>query len=289
MSPRLGAHVSIAGGLPLALDRGREIGCDTIQIFTSNQTQWKKRLLAAEEVQAFRAGLRSSALSPILAHDSYLINLASPEKELRDRSIRSFLEEMNRAEALGIAYLVFHPGAHTGAGEDDGLSRVADALRFLLRETAGFRLRLLIESTAGQGTSLGYRFEHLAALLQLVSDPQRLGICLDTCHLFAAGYDLRTPGAYRQTMKSFDEIVGIGNLYAFHLNDSRKELGSRVDRHEHVGRGHIGWEGFRLLLNDRRFSRLPMVIETPGEDKQFREDLASLRALVSRAPRTRRD
>jgi deoxyribonuclease-4 len=278
--PRLGAHVSISGGLPNAFDRGRDLGCETIQVFTRNQTQWRARPLGAAEIDAFFQADPSGDLQPVLAHDSYLINLASPQKELWQKSCGAFYEEMLRADSLHIPFLVFHPGSHTGSGEQDGLKNVSQALNQLIEKTGDSGLRILIESTAGQGSSLGYRFEQLALLLEWTERKDRIGICLDTCHIFAAGYDIRTEKSYFQTMEAFDSIVGLKRLFAFHVNDSRKELGSRVDRHEHIGQGHIGLEGFRCLVNDARLHSLPMILETPGEDEDFHRNLTLLRSLI---------
>lgn len=278
--PRLGAHVSIAGGLAKAYDRAKSIGCESMQIFTRNQTQWRARPLEAGEIAGFLQAEPADQIRPVLVHDSYLINLASPDAELRQKSCDSFLEEMNRAEALRISYLIFHPGSHTGSGETDGLQRIAEALNLLIEKTPDFHLRLLVESTAGQGSSLGYRFEHLAWIIERIEQKGRIGVCLDTCHIFAAGYEIRTPAGYRKTMDAFDAIVGISNLFAFHLNDCRKELGSRVDRHAHIGEGQIGLDGFRLLVNDPRLCHLPMILETPGEEEDFRRNLDLLRSLI---------
>lgn len=280
-APRLGAHISVAGGAFNAPHRGRSIGCDTIQIFTRNQTQWRSKPLSDEEVTKFHQAVNETRIGPIVAHDSYLINLGSPEEPKWKQSREAFDDEIRRAELLGIDYLVFHPGAHMKAGEEHGLKRIAEALNLALQKTAGYRLQILIESTAGQGSALGYRFEHLATLIEMVEDKPRIGVCLDTCHLFAAGYELRTVAGYEKTILEFDQIVGLSNLKAMHVNDSKKELGSRVDRHEDIGKGCIGTEGFRNILHDKRLSALPMILETPGEEPEHARNLATLRQILN--------
>lgn len=275
----IGAHVSVAGGLDLAPARGRAVGCEVAQIFTKNSNQWAARPLAADEIERFKRAQAETGVPVLMAHDSYLINLCA-EGDLRARSEAAFREELERCEALGISYLVTHPGAHLGAGEEEGLRRMAAAIDRVHAATRGFRSKVLLENTAGQGSCVGHRFEHLARLLELVREPERLGVCFDTCHAFAAGYDLRTPEGYRRVMDEFDRLVGLERLGAFHLNDSKKGLGCRVDRHEHIGRGEIGLEAFRALLNDRRVSDRPMVIETQkGEEGGVDLDVINLTTL----------
>ncbi|MGH7410559.1 MAG: deoxyribonuclease IV [Candidatus Methylomirabilis sp.] len=279
----LGAHMSIAGGIDLAPMRGQEVGCQTIQLFTKSSNQWRARPLPPDEIERYQANLRASGIAPAVAHDSYLINLASTDPELQRKSAAAFLEELGRAEALGIPYLVTHPGAHMGAGEESGLRQVANSLRELLKQTKGYRVQVVIETTAGQGTSLGHRFEQIAALLDQIGLPERTGVCLDTCHVFAAGYDIRTPEGYAQVLDAFDKVVGISHLRVIHLNDSKKELGCRVDRHEHIGRGAIGLEAFRCLVNDPRLRGVAMILETPKDDdfvSADRRNLATLRRLA---------
>ncbi|MCS6852967.1 MAG: deoxyribonuclease IV [Gemmataceae bacterium] len=263
--PLFGAHMSIAGGYHRALLAARDHDCDTVQLFTKNSNQWAGKEITDEEVRTFRRLLKETGLKLPVAHDSYLINLASPDDALFRRSVDAFVEELQRAERLGLRYLVTHPGAHMDAGEEAGLRRVAEALDEVHQRCPGFRAQVLLETTAGQGTTLGYRFEHLASILEKVRDPDRLGVCFDTCHVFAAGYPLAPEAAYRQTLREFDRLVGLSRLKVFHLNDSAKPLGSRVDRHAHIGRGHLGLEPFRLLVNDRRFRQKPMILETPKE------------------------
>lgn len=279
----LGAHMSIAGGLDRAIHRGEEAGCEAVQIFTKNSTQWAAKPLSRENAENFRETLRTSKVSVVFVHDSYLINLGSPKKADRKKSIDAFLEEMRRVESLGLPYLVAHPGAHLGSGESEGLQRIAESLNILLDRTKRFRMKVLLETTAGQGTTLGYRFEHLGKLLELAEQPARVGICFDTCHVFAAGYDIRTPKGYEKVMDEFDAVVGLSHIKAFHLNDCKKDLGCRVDRHEHIGKGFIGIGGFRSLMRDRRFETIPMVLETPkGPDmKEDKQNLKLLRSLAS--------
>jgi deoxyribonuclease-4 len=275
--------MSIAGGIDLAPLRGKEVGCRTIQLFTKSSNQWRARPLPPEEIERYRANLRAAGIAPAVAHDSYLINLASTDAGLHRRSMTAFLEELERAEALGIRYLVTHPGAHMGAGEGIGLRRLSNSIRELLKQTAGCRVQVVIETAAGQGTSLGHRFEQIALLLDQIGVPERTGVCLDTCHIFAAGYDIRSPAGYADVIGAFDEVVGIPHLKVIHLNDSKRELGCRVDRHEHIGKGAIGPEAFRCLLTDPRLKGIPMILETPKDDDfavADRRNLDALRRLV---------
>ena len=282
--PLFGAHMSIAGGCHNALLAARDHGCSSVQLFTKNSNQWNARDLTDEEVRLFRRTLRQTRLRFPTAHDSYLINLASPDEALSRRSLEAFIVEMQRAERLGLRYLVTHPGASLDSGEEAGLARVARALDEAHRRCPGFRVQVLLETTAGQGTTLGHRFEHLARILSLVEEPDRLGVCLDTCHVFAAGYALAPEREYRGTMREFERLIGLKRLRVFHLNDSLKPQGSRVDRHAHIGRGCLGLQPFRLLINDRRFRNRPMLLETPkegldGEDMDA-VNLGTLRSLL---------
>jgi deoxyribonuclease IV len=261
--PRLGAHQSIAGGLPLAIDRAVAAGCEALQIFTKSTGQWRARPISPEEREAFRRRARESGVAPIVAHNSYLINVAASDPALRARSIASLAEERDRAEALGLDALVMHPGSHTS--EDAGLGLIADALTGLLRARPRSRVKLLLEHTAGQGSNLGHRFEQLAYIIRRVGRTRRVGVCLDTCHLVAAGYDISSPDGYDATFSEFDRVIGLDRLALFHLNDSKRPCGSRVDRHEHIGRGCVGGPAFERLINDPRFAALPMIIETPKE------------------------
>jgi deoxyribonuclease IV len=283
--PLFGAHMSIVGGYQMALLAARDHGCDTVQLFTKAPNQWAGKPILPEEAKLFRRTLRETGLRFPLAHDSYLINLASPDDALYRKSIEAFVDEMQRAEVLGIRYLVTHPGAHMGAGEDEGLARVAKAFDEVHRRCAGFKVQVLLETTAGQGTSLGHRFEHLRDIIAQTAEPGRLGVCLDTCHVVAAGYSLSTERDYRATIREFGRVIGLRRLKAFHLNDSLKPLGSRVDRHAHIGRGHLGLEPFRYLVNDRRFRSRPMILETAKESEESDDmdavNLSVLRGLVA--------
>jgi len=275
----IGAHMSISGGIYTALERGHELGCETIQIFTKNASRWNAKELTEKDLELFKGALKATGIWPVVAHDSYLINLAGPDEGLRRRSIDAFLTEMKRAEYLGIPFLVSHLGAHGGAGEEEGLRRLVDSLNEIGSMARDLRLKVLMETTAGQGTALGYRFEHFAYILENVEGNERLGVCFDTAHVFAAGYDVRTEEGFGKVLEEFDAVVGIDRIYVFHANDSKRELGSRIDRHEHIGKGYIGLEAFRFLLNDPRFEGLPMILETPKEGNMDEENLKVLRSL----------
>ncbi|HEU4324073.1 MAG TPA: deoxyribonuclease IV [Roseiflexaceae bacterium] len=275
---KFGAHMSISGGLHRAFEQGERAGCDTIQIFSKNQQQWRAKPLTDQEIALFKAEQERTGFGPLVVHDSYLINLASPKDDLWEKSTAAFTEELERCAALGIPYLVTHPGAHTGSGEEVGLRREAEALNRLFDAGVGGDVTVLLETTAGQGTVLGHRFEHLALLFELVKRPERMGVCVDTCHLLAAGYEFRTPEGYAATFAEFDRLIGLDRIKVFHVNDSQKDLGSRVDRHTHIGEGYVGLEGFRLLVNDPRFAGRPMILETPKGD-DLAEDVANLAKL----------
>ncbi len=279
---RLGAHESIGGGLHKAFDRAQSVGCETLQIFVKSNRSWAVKPLTEEDIERFKAKAEETDIQPVVGHTSYLLNLGTPNDTLWKRSRDTLIIELERCEALGVPYLVLHPGSHVGTGEEAGLARVAQALGEVHAATPGFRAQILLEATAGQGTNLGYRFEHLGWLLEHTPTGERMGICLDTCHIFAAGYELRTPEGYAATMEAFDRIVGLQRLLALHLNDSKGGLGSRKDRHEHIGKGHIGLEGFRHVLNDSRLANLPGLLETPKSDDlhEDRENLVVLRSLV---------
>ena len=282
--------MSIAGGLHLALERGREVGCGAVQIFLKNQRQWAAKPLAADEVRAFGAARRATAIRHVFAHSSYLINLGHPDAAPWSRAVAAFTDELERAEALGLSCVVIHPGSHMGAGLEAGIGRVTAALDESLARTAGYRVKIALENTAGAGNTIGRTFGELATLLERAARPERLGVCLDTCHLFAGGYDLRNEAGYRRAMAECEATVGRRRVLAFHLNDAKAPLGSGLDRHEHIGRGRIGLSAFRLLLNHRRLGRLPMALETPKEDGWDQRNLATLRRLrpPARTPRPRR-
>ncbi len=262
---RIGGHMSITGGLHRAFERGYNLSCDTIQIFTKNANQWKGKELTQTDIQRFKTARDKTRIKPVIAHNSYLINLASPYREIQEKSIFAMEDEVTRASMLEIPYLVIHPGSHMGKGEDEGLKRIASALNRIISRTSKTKVRILLETTAGQGSSIGNRFEHLSELLNMTENKDRIGICLDTCHIFAAGYDIRTRQSYKKTKNEFDKIVGINNLFVIHLNDSKKELGSRIDRHEHIGKGHIGIEAFSYIVTDPDLCHIPGIIETPKE------------------------
>ena len=283
-SPTLGAHMSIAGGYYKAVLAAQQAGCSTVQLFTKNNNQWRAKPLSDEDVRLFGNSLRETRLQTPIAHACYLINLASPDPTLWKKSVNALVEEVRRCEALQLTYLVVHPGSHMDSSVAAGLERVAQALDETHDQTRGVRTQVLLEITAGQGSNLGYRFEHIARILELVRDPDRLGVCFDTCHAFAAGYPMGTKAEYRTTMQQFDKTIGLDLVKAVHLNDSKRELGSRVDRHEHIGRGQLGLEPFRFLLNDPRFRRVPMYLETPKGTEKGRDldviNLKTLRRLV---------
>ncbi len=273
--------MSIAGGLHLALTRGRDVGCSVVQIFLKNQRQWTARPYRDSEVREFRVTWKSTGIRVVFAHASYLINLATPVPAEWRRAVDVFHDELERAEALGLPFVVIHPGSHRGSGVEEGVRRVAQAVDLLHERTRGHRVRIVLENTAGGGASIGRSFEELAAVVGAVREPDRVGVCLDTCHLFAAGYDIRSADGYRLTMARGLRLLGRGRVCAFHLNDARQPLGSGLDRHEKIGRGHLGVEAFRRLVNDRRFARVPMALETPKdpEPRADREALALLRRL----------
>jgi len=284
---RLGAHESIAGGLHLAFDRARTVGCDAVQLFVKSNRAWAVKPLTEEDIRLFKEKAAETGIHPAVGHASYLLNPAAPDEELWRKSRDTLIIELERCEALDIPYLVLHPGSHMDAGEEEGLKRVARALGEVHAATRGFRARILLETTAGQGTNLGYRFEQLAWLIENTPEGERLGVCLDTCHAFAAGYELRTPEGYEATLEEFDRIIGLSRLLAVHLNDSKNGLGSRVDRHEHIGKGVLGLETFRMVVNDPRMAALPGLLETPKSDDLHEdvENLSVLRSLVgSRQP-----
>ena len=281
---RFGAHMSIAGGLPLSIERAIDLKLDTLQIFSKNQRQWKAPPLKDEEADAFISTMRGSGLYPLVCHDSYLINLGNPREEPFLRSVDAFTDELVRADRLEVDHLVMHPGSPLKSGEEAGLDRIVKGLDL---SWSGFeekgdsgKIMVLLEATAGQGTNLGYTFEQLARIKESVSFGERVGVCFDTCHVYASGYDIKTPEGYEDTMNRFDDMIGLSNLKAFHLNDSIKGLGSRVDRHTHIGEGTLGPEPFGLIVNDGRFGEIPMILETPGGEVYDRKNLALLRGLV---------
>ncbi len=284
LAPLLGAHLSIAGGVSQAFDRAVELDCNAMQIFTKNASQWRSKPLPAEEITAFTNAWQDSAVLSVTAHDSYLINLAAPEGDKRSRSLEAFVDEMDRCAVLGIPDLVMHPGAHLGAGEETGLQRIAEALRSIFA-AAPHQVRILLENTAGQGSYLGYRFEQLAEIMERVPEG-RFGICFDTCHALAAGYDLTSREGFEKTMDEFERRLGTEQIAAFHLNDSLKERGSRVDRHALIGQGAVALEVFTAIMNDPRFAAVPKLLETaPGENNcHHRASLSLLRQMAEKSP-----
>ncbi len=274
--------MSIAGGVHNALLEGKKVECQAIQIFTRSSRQWSARPYTKEEVALFHHNRKATGIGAIVAHDSYLLNLGSPDAALRKKSIAAFIDEFERCEILGVSALIAHPGAHMGAGALQGIKTIARSLDEVHKSCRGFKAKIALEITAGQGSCLGYRFEQIRDIIDATKESDRLRVCFDTEHAFAAGYDFRTRSGYAAVFEEFEELVGIERLAAFHLNDSKKELGSRVDRHDHIGQGQLGVEAFRLILNDRRFRGLPMCLETPkGKDlKEDRENLTLLRSLM---------
>lgn len=275
---QFGAHESIAGGVFTAIERGHKATCDTIQMFNKSNSQWKAKKLTTDEIDLFFRRIEETGVTVSVSHTSYLINIASPNPELAEKSYASLKEEMERCNVLKIPSLVFHPGSHVGCGEEVGMDRVAEYINRLFGELPDNTVTLLLETTAGQGTNLGYRFEQLAYMIDRVENKDQVGVCLDTCHVFAAGYPIVTPAEYKKTMQQFDDVIGLGRLRIIHANDSKKELGSKRDRHEHIGQGHIGLAGFRNFVNDPRLADVPMIIETPKGD-DLSEDIENLKVL----------
>ena len=275
----IGAHMSIAGGVHRAIELGARAGCRTVQMFLKNSTQWKGKPLTLDERERYRELRAESRISPVLAHASYLINLASPDEQLFERSSAALAEEMERANFLEVPFLILHPGSHKGCGEAAGIARISSALNRVLDRVPP-PVTVLLENTAGQGASIGDTFEQLARLYEGTRAKERIGFCLDTCHLHAAGYDIRTQQAFLRTLREFDRLIGLDRVRAWHVNDSKAELGRRLDRHAHIGQGTIGLEAFRALVNDRRLANVPKILETPkGPD--LREDLMNLAVLRS--------
>lgn len=297
MIPLIGAHLSIAGGVDKALERGVALGCTTVQIFSKNNMQWFTRALGDEEIQRFHQRRQQTSIAPVFSHSGYLINLGATNPRFYEQSIRALADELYRAQLLGLPFVVLHPGSHMGRGEEAGIQQIASALDQVLTHAAPrsqaprseIPPRVALEVTAGQGHCLGCRFEHIARIYESVANPERLALCLDTCHLFAAGYDIRTRKGYEQTISELDRIIGIKQVVAIHMNDSKCPLGSRVDRHAHIGKGHLGLDPFRFILTDPRFAKVPKVLETPKENeangisKMDKRNLAILKRLTRAA------
>lgn len=280
MEQLLGAHTSISGGVSTSIERAVKLKFTAMQIFSKNNNRWFAKPLEEKEINAFKSGLETSNIKYTVVHDSYLINLCAANKSLLKKSRDSFIDEIKRCEQLGIEYLNFHPGAHTGQGEEDGLKIIAESINIAHNETKKYKVKSMLETTAGQGTNLGYTFEQLRKIIELVEDKKRMCVCIDTAHIFAAGYDLRKPKEYKKTMNEFDDVIGLDLLKCMHINDSKKELGSKVDRHEHIGKGFIGKEGFTNIMNDKKIAHVPKILETP-KGKDMKEDIMNLKILKS--------
>jgi deoxyribonuclease-4 len=279
----LGAHFSIVGGLRAALDRASDHACTALQIFTKNATTWKERTLSDEEIARFRSAQQASEIRSVCAHGAYLINLASPDSEKRHKSMTALEHELVRASELSIPHVLIHPGAHMGRGEKQGISLIGEAIAQTFERVPDATTQLLLETTSGQGSSLGHSFQQLAAISEAAAVGNRIGFCFDTSHVFAAGYDIRTKAAYEKTLEALDKEIGLDRLHVIHLNDSKKPLGSRIDRHEHIGKGAIGIEAFKMIMNDPRLAAIPKIIETPkGKSPVYydRKNLDRLRSLV---------
>ncbi len=272
--------MSIAGGVENALKDAAKVKCGAVQVFTKNSNRWKGKPISAPSAEEFSRRAREFRPEFLISHTSYLINLASPGSEGRKKSIDAMIDELERAERLGLKGAVLHPGSHMGEGEEKGIGRIVRSLDAVHRATKGFSALTLLETTAGQGTNLGYRFEHLAAIIDGVKNPERVGVCLDTCHVFAAGYPIHERKGFLAVFREFDAVIGLEKLFAIHVNDSMKPFGSRRDRHEHIGKGEMGLEPFRLLVNDLRFRKIPMILETK-KSKDLHEDVENLAVLRS--------
>jgi deoxyribonuclease-4 len=270
--------MSTSGGVHTAVDRALSIGCTALQVFTKNNNQWSAKPLAEEEIENYKRRIAEATITPVMAHDSYLINLCAMNPDTLERSRKAFIDELTRCEQFGIQLLNFHPGAHGGAGEEEGIKRVVESLNIAHERTEEFKVLSVVETSAGQGTAVGYKFEQLEKIINGVDKPDRMAVCVDTCHIFAAGYDIRTEEKYEATFEEFDNIIGLQRLVAFHYNDSKKEFGSHRDRHEHIGKGMIGVAGFSLLMNDTRFANIPKILETP-KSKDLHEDVENMKVL----------
>jgi deoxyribonuclease-4 len=274
----LGSHTSVSGGIHTAFARAASIGCTTMQVFVKNANQWYGKPCTNDDVSKYREAEARTNIRPVIAHAAYLINLCAVNPAIRKKSREGFLDELRRCELFGIKALVVHPGAHVGAGEEEGIKRIAESLNVIHEETQGFRTLSTLETTAGQGTTLGYRFEQLRRIIDLVEDKDRVAVCIDTCHLFAAGYPVHTKEGWDSTIKEFDRIIGLQRLAAAHVNDSMKPFGSRLDRHEHIGKGMMGLEGFRAMMNDPRFAAVPKILET-DKSEDLHEDVENMNVL----------
>lgn len=273
----LGAHMSIAGGVDKAIERGQSIGCTAIQIFVKNNNQWQGKQLSEEEIERFKEKQKESGIF-VFAHTGYLINLASPKEDVYEKSMGSMLEELERSERLGIPFIVLHPGSSLDTPKEDGIKKIAKSINELFKKTDGYKVKIALETTAGAGSSIGSKFSEIGEIIALIGDKKRIGVCFDTCHSFAAGYDIKTKKGYKKTWEEFDKEIGLKYLLAFHINDSKQPFESHKDRHEHIGKGTLGLEPFRMILNDKRFNNIPMCLETPKEPDLF-DDVMNLKIL----------
>ncbi|NUM69229.1 MAG: deoxyribonuclease IV [Ignavibacteriaceae bacterium] len=272
----MGAHTSTQGGVAASVDLAQKLGFTAMQIFTKNNNRWEAKPLTDEEIEKYKEKLAASEIKYVVSHDSYLINLCAPDPIMLDKSRRAFLDELQRCEQLGIPHLNFHPGAHLGKGEEEGIRIIAESLNMAHDKTPGYNVKSMLEVTAGQGSAIGYKFEHIRDIIDQVKNKSRMAVCIDTAHVYAAGYDISED--YENVIRMFDDIIGLAYLQCFHINDSKKALGSRVDRHEHIGKGTIGVKGFANILNDQRLLHIPKVLETPKGKEQL-EDLENLEVL----------
>jgi len=276
----IGSHMSISGGISTAFGRGQKAGCSTIQIFTKNSNQWSARPYGKDDIEKFASSAATSGIAPVVAHASYLINLCASNRDTLTKSRAALQDELSRCETLGLKGLIVHPGAHVGAGMDEGIKRIAESLNLVHEKTDGFRTLTILETTAGQGSAVGHRFEQLRAIIDLLERESRVAVCFDTCHVFAAGYDIATERGWESTLLEFGNIIGLERLAAVHTNDSKRERGSHVDRHEHIGKGCIGLTGFRMLMNDPRLADVPKILETE-KSEDLHEDIENLNILRS--------
>jgi len=280
MKHLIGAHTFVSGGPASAIEVADKLGFTAMQIFTKNNNQYFARDLTEKEINDYKDKLARSNIKFVVSHDSYLINLCAKDPQGLKKSRTAFLKELERCEQLGIPHLNFHPGSHVGQGEEEGIKLIAESINITHSETKGYKTKSMLEATAGQGTAIGYKFEQLRKIIDLVEEPERMSVCIDTCHIFAAGYNIRDSKEYKKVIKEFDDIIGLERLQCIHINDSKKDLGSKVDRHEHIGKGFIGLEGFTNIMNDKKLERVPKILETPKEKDQ-KEDLENIRVLLS--------
>jgi deoxyribonuclease-4 len=277
--PLIGAHMSIAGGVFNAIAFGVEMKCATIQLFTKSNNQWKAKILTDGEVEQYFKDREKAAINPVVAHTSYLINIASPKEDIYKKSVESLIEEIERCDLLGIDDLVMHPGSYLDTTEEIGIKKIIDTLNNIFEKTHKLKARVALETTAGQGTNLGYKFEQLAEMIDGIENKERISVCMDTCHIFAAGYDIRDKKNYEKTIKQFDDTIGLSYLKAMHLNDSKMEFGKKRDRHEHLGEGYIGADAFKFIMQDRRLNNIPKLLETPKERDGIKMDKVNLDLL----------